>query len=204
MQLLENYSVRTDVQLVKLTLSGNPSGYDELMRRYQTRLMIFLQKFTEQNSLETEDLVQETFLRAYCHLDKFDYITYSSNKAFETWLFTIGTRMGLSQLRNQKNSAACWSKADNSSELSVLNIIPDRRESHTEEIIRAEVSQQLWRKIKSLVTPLQWTVLWLKYIENNSIEEIARAMQKSPQSVKALLHRAKEILYNHKKSLGID
>lgn len=166
------------------------------MRRYQTRLFAFLQKIGGLSQVETEDLVQETFLRAYSRLEKFNFTEYSSNNAFGAWLFSIGRRIWLNHLREEKKQKYVFF-SDNSDVSSQIQSVPDNQPKPDEGFIQTDARAFFWDKLKRYVTEPQWTALWLKYVEEYTIAEIAASLGKNQQSVKALLHRARLGLQNH-------
>ncbi len=166
------------------------------MRRHQTRLFAFLQQMSALEPNEIEDLVQETFVKAYLSLDSFDYTLYHSEKAFGTWLFTIGRRIMLNALRKSKRDRLVFFSASETTEKHKESI-PDKALIPEQSAEWLDSRQNLWSKIRKVLTEPQWTALWLQYVENCSMEEIAVAIGKKPQSVKALIHRAKCTLQKH-------
>ena len=163
------------------------------MRRHQTRLFAFLEQISGMEHNEIEDLVQETFVKAYNNLDKFDYAHYHSDKAFGTWLFTIGRRILLNALRKSKRDKLVFFSASETTHRRKDNI-PDKAPIPAQAAERFDSRQNLWSKIRTVLTEPQWTVLWLQYVENYTIEEIAAALNKKTQCIKALIYRGKRAL----------
>lgn len=171
------------------------------MRRHQTRLLAFLQQMSGLEQSKVEDLVQETFIKAYVNLENFDYSKYNSDKAFGTWLFTIGRRLLLNELRKSNRDKLVFFSASQTTETQNNNI-PDNSESFERSYEQSEEQKYLWSKIRCVLTEPQWAALWLQYVEDYSIEEIAKALNKKKQGVKALIHRGKRVLQNHPEIFG--
>ena len=168
------------------------------MRRHQTALFAFLRQVTLDPE-RAEDLVQETFLRAFQNLDKFDGARYSSLRSFSTWLFTIARRIYINSMRTKEGqpiSVDVFSLQEKELEddSDSLNSIPGRDPDAAALAARQEQDQRLWSWVRERLTEDQWSVLWLRYTEDYSIPQIAQILDKSPGSVKSLLLRGKEAL----------
>ena len=207
---LSPLNLSDDFSLVQMTLEGNLSGFDELMRRYQSALLIFLKQQTGDPS-SAEDLVQETFLKAYQNLDKFNGAKYDSKRAFSTWLFTIARRLYLNENRSAAGKArlAARQKRTNEPETGIdeyserLKEIPDPLPKADAQVVFREQHGRLWRWVKQQLTDDQWSALWLRYTEDYSVKQIGQILDKSPGGVKSLLARAKESLAKSAKKLNL-
>ena len=87
-----------DSALVARCLEGDRRGFTELVERYQTRLLNFVYRTTGDRE-RAEDLVQETFIRVYRHLHRFD-----QSKKFSTWVYTIASNLAKNELRNRSRN----------------------------------------------------------------------------------------------------
>src|SRR3954452_23030204 len=85
-----------DEELAGRALAGSAAAYEVLVRRYQVPLMRFLQKRFPSRR-DGEDILQETFLRAWQSLHRYDRAY-----AFRTWLYTIAFRLAVSRGRKQR------------------------------------------------------------------------------------------------------
>lgn len=72
-----------DLQIVKQVQQGNMRAYDLLVLKYQGRVMALISRFVSDRSI-TEDIAQESFLKAYRAINSF-----KGNSAFYTWLYRI-------------------------------------------------------------------------------------------------------------------
>src|SRR5205085_12174222 len=83
-------------QLVSKARGGDPEAFNELVNRYE-RKIFRLAKHITQNDEDAEDVLQETFLKAYEHLD-----TFQGNSKFYTWIVRIAVNESLMKLRKRK------------------------------------------------------------------------------------------------------
>ena len=87
-----------DSALVAEFLGGEKRAFDELVSRYTVRLINFIYR-TIGDRDRAEDLVQETFVRVYRHLPRFD-----QTKKFSTWVYTIAGNLAKNELRNRSRN----------------------------------------------------------------------------------------------------
>jgi len=87
-----------DSSLVSRYLDGERFAFQELVERYQERLLNFIYR-TIGDRDRAEDLVQETFVRVYRHLHRFD-----QTKKFSTWAYTIASNLAKNELRNRSRT----------------------------------------------------------------------------------------------------
>src|SRR5918998_310444 len=87
-----------DSAVVAAFLGGEERAFQELVDRYQTRLLNFVYR-TIGDREKAEDLVQEVFIRVYRHLHRFD-----ASKKFSTWIYTIASNLAKNELRNRSRN----------------------------------------------------------------------------------------------------
>ncbi len=140
------------------------------MDRYGQRLLNFLYRKTA-NLQDAEDLVQDTFIRAYTNIGRYD-----NSWGFSTWLYTIAARLASSRYRK----------------LRPMQRLEDGQGGiyEREDQEQREVHQGLWKLAESLSVN-QYQALFLKYSEDMSVKEISKVMKKSKTLVKVLLYRAR-------------
>ncbi|UCH96785.1 MAG: sigma-70 family RNA polymerase sigma factor [Candidatus Aminicenantes bacterium] len=161
----------SDEELVAEAQTGSRRCFDQLVHRYSHRLFYFLRPKVTTDE-DTEDLVQETFLNAYRNINRFD-LKYK----FSTWLYTTAARLAISFYRKKRVNEG----------FSIFNpSLPDPQE----QVIREEDSKNLWNIAQTLQAN-QYQVLWLRYMEELSLKEIALVMKKNQVHVRVLLHRAR-------------
>ena len=87
-----------DASVVAAYLDGRPEAFQELVERYQKRLLNFVYR-TIGDRERAEDLVQEVFIRVHRHLHRFD-----QTKKFSTWIYTIASNLAKNELRNRSRN----------------------------------------------------------------------------------------------------
>lgn len=168
----------SDQELARNAAGGCRRSFDELVNRYSQRLFKFIHNKTG-NADNAEDIIQDTFVRAWLHIGK-----YNPTYSFSTWLYTIAIRLTQNHFRKKKP-------------ITIEDEILDTRCRHTDEpvesMIRKEQAGLLWEKA-AVLKPEHYNILWLKYVEQQTIEEIAKTTGKSQVSVKVILHRSRNKL----------
>ncbi|MCL4134477.1 UNVERIFIED_CONTAM: hypothetical protein GTU68_025841 [Idotea baltica] len=92
-------SARTqDTRLVEKTLAGDQVAFEQLVERYQSRLFALARQYTR-TAMDVEDIVQDTFLKAYRKLETFDH-----RSSFYTWIYRIATNTILDMLKRRGRS----------------------------------------------------------------------------------------------------
>ena len=86
----------TDEELAAQAAAGSRSAFEELVSRYSLRLFHFLRSCSRSDE-DVEDLTQETFLRAYRNIGRYD-----PQRRFSTWLYTMAIRLSISRQRSQR------------------------------------------------------------------------------------------------------
>lgn len=169
---------RSDEELAAQAASGSRAAFEELVSRYSPRLFYFLRSRSESDE-DIEDLMQETFLRAYRHIDRYD-----ATWRFSTWLFTLAVRLAISRHRTRKTRPESPLDPEMAEHPS-----PDPQER----LIRKEEVQEqknIWDLARTM-RPGEYRALWLRYVEELPVKDIARAMNKTQLGVRALLHRSR-------------
>lgn len=149
--------------------------FGELIERFEPRLFNFLLRRLRSRH-EAEDLTQEAFVRAWERI-----CTYNPTWRFSTWLFTIATRLAITSHRRGRNHAG--------SAVVEVCATPDRAAS-----TGMERGARLWALAATHLTDDQHNALWLRYVEDMAIEEIATVMDKSDVGVRVCLFRARQAL----------
>lgn len=152
--------------------NGCTACFEELVRRFQSPLLHFLIRRIGSHH-DAEDLLQETFLIAHRKLSD-----YRSSWRFSTWLFTIAHRLALSKKRRLR-----WFRALTRAQFSVDDPLASAQDK--------ERHGKLWDEISGILHPDAFTALWLNYVESMSAEEIGQILNRSPNGVRILLHRAR-------------
>src|ERR1700737_2341557 len=96
-----------DLDLVHASKNGDVAAFEELVKRYDRKLFRIAQHVTH-NREDSEDAVQEAFLKAFQHLGEF-----REDSKFSTWLIRITLNHSLMNLRKQRRTISEWSFGGN-------------------------------------------------------------------------------------------
>ncbi len=174
-----------DAELVALAQQGDIEAFDKLVTKYEKKIFRLARNITS-NQEDAEDVLQETFLKAYSHLGGFQ-----GNSRFYTWLVRIAVNESLMKLRKRKSDrlVSMDEGVDTGEEIVVREVAvwegnPEERHSQAE--LRAILDQAI-----SSLKPALRTVFVLRDIEELSTEETAQLLGLSVPAVKSRLLRAR-------------
>lgn len=177
--------VLDEQQLVLRAREGDTAAYNELVNRYE-RKIFRLAKHITQNDEDAEDVLQETFLKAFEHLPDFQ-----GQSKFYTWLVRIAVNESLMKLRKRKSDRSVpLDEPVDTGEDTVTREIAVWEENPEDKYSREEMAQILDDAVQSL-KPAFRTVFVLRDIEELSTEETAEALGISIPAVKSRLLRAR-------------
>jgi len=177
-----------DRELVAAAQGGDLHAFEALMRRYRSRLLRYLAPMLRDLG-ETEDVVQETFIKAYTSLKSF-----RSESSFSTWLFRIGIN---SAKRSLRRSRVRIPQAD---ERAYENTASQQRFERDGDNDTPEARLQSKQILNMLDTALdalpeeQRTALVLRELEGMSYDEIAHQMDTPVGTVRSRIHRARDTI----------
>ena len=174
-----------EAPLVARAKAGDSSAFSELVSHYERRVFRMAKQIT-QNDDDAEDVLQETFLKAYTHLDNFQ-----GNSKFYTWLVRIAVNEALMKLRKRRSDRTVpLDEPIDTGEDEMVREIAVWDENPEETYSREELAALLDEAVQSL-KPAYRTVFLLRDIEELSIEETAEALKLSISAVKSRLLRAR-------------
>jgi len=174
-----------DATLVAQTREGDARAFGELVKRYEGKVFRLAQHVT-QNREDAEDVLQETFLKAYEHLDQF-----RGDSKFYTWIVRIAVNQALMKLRRRKtDKAVSIDETIDTGEDNIVREIAAWEENPEEKFTREEMGEILNKAVQSL-EPIYRSVFVLRDIEDLSTEETAEALDLSVPAVKSRLLRAR-------------
>lgn len=171
--------------LVTQVRGGDSRAFSELVRRYEAKIFRLAQHIT-QNREDAEDVLQETFLKAYEHLDQFQ-----GNSKFYTWIVRIAVNQALMKLRRRKTDrSVSLDEGIDTGEDTVTREIAAWDEDPEQRFSREELGDILDSAIQSLAPPYR-SVFVLRDIDELSTEDTAEALGLSIPAVKSRLLRAR-------------
>jgi RNA polymerase sigma-70 factor (ECF subfamily) len=146
------------------------------MRRFQVPVLHFLKR----RGGEAEDLLQETFIRAYAGLHR-----YRPEWRFATWIFTIARRVSITHRRRTRR---------HQTREAALASAECGRAGPVEAAIDEDSRRYLWRRAAQILSEDEVAALWLHYGENLGVREIAAVLGRSCSAVKTMLFRSRKRL----------
>ena len=173
---IADYIIADDKQLVQLALEGDDIAFEYLFNRYSEAIRRLL--LHRSTSLEdTEDLLQETFIKVYINLQR-----YSDNYTFGQWIYTIARNTHIDFERRRQNDLSIDEKCS----------IPIASSPSPEDnLINIQQRSQIENYINCL--PQQYQQLFsMRFLEDYSYEEIAEKLNLPMGTVKTQIHRARE------------
>ena len=164
---------------------GDSAAFSELVNQYSRKIYRLAKHITQKDS-EAEDVLQETFLKAFEHLGDFQ-----GQSKFYTWIVRIAVNESLMKLRKRKSDRTVpLDEPLDTGEDTVVREIAVWDENPEQQYSREEIGQILDEAVQSL-KPAFRTVFVLRDIEELSTEETARALEISIPAVKSRLLRAR-------------
>lgn len=174
-------------QLVIDARNGDQKAYEQLLNRYKNGIFNMIYQMVK-NHDETEDLVQETFIKAFNSLN-----SYNEQYAFSTWLYKIAFNNCIDSLRKRKLKTMSIDTPIKLNESEVQMEIKDNSETPEQNYIYNEKKEQIQNSIDELPEKYRKTIL-LRHKEEKSYEEISEILNIPIGTVKARIFRAREML----------
>lgn len=178
--ILENYIIATDSELVDMVLSGNPVAFEHLFDRYANSLhQLYLQR-TNGNNDDTDDLIQEIFIKAFINLRHYD-----KQYSFGQWIYTIARNTFIDYIRKRRDDLSI----DNTRGQYVSQ--PAASTPNPEENIISKQQQRQIEEYLAQMSPKYRKLVELRFFKDLSYEEIAEKLGLPLGTVKTQIHRAR-------------
>jgi RNA polymerase sigma-70 factor, ECF subfamily len=177
----------SDSSLVAAAKYGDTRAFEELVCRYERRVLAVAQRITS-NREDAEDVAQESFHKAFLHLD-----TFEERARFSTWLTRIVVNEAYMLLRRRQGVVEVLLENEDDALKSASKAFVDQRPSPEESCWRRERTELLTAAINRLRPTIRRTML-LRDIEERSVEETAQILGTSISAVKARLFHGRRRL----------
>ncbi len=178
-----------DFKLIDMAVDGDEKSYAKLLNRYRKPVYHVILKMVR-NVDDAEDLTIESFAKAFRSLHKF-----KKDFTFSTWLFRIATNNTIDFIRKRKlNTMSIENTYTNDNGDSVSIDVEDMNLNPQEETIKLQKEEIIQVFVGMLPAKYQKLVR-LRYFHELSYEEIAKELEAPLGTVKAQLHRARELMY---------
>lgn len=193
MEVDKNFSNKAleDFRLIdRATIENDEQAFAELMKRYKKPVYHMILKMVR-NVDDAEDLTIEAFAKAFKNLKRF-----KKDYTFSTWLFRIATNNAIDFIRKKKleTMSLDTSYSDDSGEAVKIDV-EDNELNPMEETIKSQ-KIELIRIFVDKLPPKYQRLVKLRYFDELSYEEIAKELEAPLGTVKAQLHRARELMYD--------
>ena len=174
-----------DMSLVHACMEGDAAAFEQLVKRYDTKLFRIAQHITH-NREDAQDAVQDAFLKAFRKLAQF-----KGNSQFSTWLIRIIVNESLMKVRKRRSSREVSMDEDFPSEgpsapYEVADWAPNPEKLYQ----GSELRNMLRTELQELQPSLR-VVFVLRDVEGFSTDQTAEVLELSPAAVKARLWRAR-------------
>jgi RNA polymerase sigma-70 factor (ECF subfamily) len=174
-----------DLDLVHASKNGDIAAFEQLVKRYDRKLLRIAQSVTH-NREDSQDAVQEAFLKAYQNL-----ATFREDSKFSTWLIRITVNQSLMKLRKQRAVREESLNEDFQTDGDMLPMEVTDWAPNPEQLYWASELRDILIKTLEELSPILRTVLVLRDIEGLSIDQTAEVLNLSHTAVKARLWRGR-------------
>lgn len=183
----------SDEELAVRAKDGDEAAFSELVDRF-TPVVFRVARGITGSRQDAEDIVQETFLRAFRHIAAYS----PSQAAFRTWLLTIARNLSINLFHSLKRRAArFWDDSGADSDSDQYRTVRGRLDTGNPNAEALMIERERMLRVEGALEKLprrQRAVLVLKAYEGLSYAEIAEIMETSASSVESLIFRARKKL----------
>jgi RNA polymerase sigma-70 factor, ECF subfamily len=181
----------TDQELVLRAQAGSEAAYRELLGRYQRPVFSLIFRMVRDRE-QAEDLAQETFVKVFNNIGRYD-----PRYKFSSWIFKIASNQTIDFLRKKEPATVSLDgsrHAETPEQVEATRITAESRDATPEEFVEAkELGAEIERAIGEL-RPDYRTAILLRHVEGRAYEEIAEIMEIPLGTVKTYIHRARSEL----------
>ena len=172
---IDDYIVATDARLVELASEGDQQAFEHLFTRYREALTRLFEQRLDDKAIAS-DLLQETFIKVYLHLD-----SYSKSYTFGQWIYAIARNTLVDHLRRRADDISIDEKfraPAASTPTPEESVIINQRKAHFEASL-----DELSKEYRQIIE--------MRFLDEYSYEEIADKLGKPINTVKTQIRRAK-------------
>jgi len=177
---MKNLKNLSDEQLVEMVYSSNKEAYQQLVERYQEKLVRYVSYLVGDENLAA-DATQQAFIKAYINLRSFNL-----KKKFSSWVYRIAHNEAINLVKKEKRKV---SLEDNS----CLEEVLKGKTNIEVEFEKKEIKRLIRGSLKKL--PIKYrSPLVLFYLDGYSYEEISDILRKPTGTIGTLINRGKKLL----------
>jgi RNA polymerase sigma-70 factor (ECF subfamily) len=174
----------TILEWIEQARQGNQDAFAELVYNYQDAVYNLTYRMLGERA-EAEDAAQETFLRAYLHLYRYD-----AARSFKTWLLSIASNHCIDRLRKRRIR---WLSLDDPLPSESALALSSSEPTPEEWTLKSERGQNIQRLLDELAPEYRAAVI-LRYWYDYSYIEIAQTLETTESAIKSRLFRARQML----------
>lgn len=174
----------TILEWIQQAKRGDQDAFAELVYNYQDAVYNLTYRMLGERS-EAEDAAQETFLRAYLHLYRYD-----ADRSFKTWLLSIASNHCIDRLRKRRIR---WMSLDDPLPSESALALSSNEPTPEEWSLSSERGQSIQRLLEELAPEYRAAVI-LRYWYDYSYIEIAQTLETTESAIKSRLFRARQML----------
>ncbi|MBX2896696.1 MAG: sigma-70 family RNA polymerase sigma factor [Cyclobacteriaceae bacterium] len=180
-----------DFKLIDMAVGGDDKAYAKLLQRYKRPVYHMILKMVR-NIDDAEDLTMESFSKAFRSLARF-----KKDFTFSTWLFRIATNNTIDFIRKKKLNTLSIQNTftDDDGQAVSIDVEDDGNLNPQDEAIKAQ-KEELIQVFVNMLPGKYQKLVRLRYFNELSYEEIAVELDAPLGTVKAQLHRARELMYD--------
>jgi RNA polymerase sigma-70 factor (ECF subfamily) len=183
---MEMQSIET--RLARLAKTGDRGAFADLVELYKDKIYHLGYRMLG-NRQEAEDVTQETFLRVYRSLDRYD-----ESMKFSTWIYRIGTNLSIDRLRKRKATYSLDADvAPDGEGTDWYGMLASEEPTPEGRVLLSESQRRIREAIDSLPKKYK-SVVVLKYLHDMSLQEIGDVLDMPVTTVKTRVHRGREFL----------
>jgi RNA polymerase sigma-70 factor (ECF subfamily) len=165
--------VSDEYDLIEAAKEGSVVAFTELVRTYREKLLRFLLTRCASYA-DAEDALQDTFINAYRYLHSYD-----PRWRFSTWLYRIA-------IRNAGKNRTAY--------VTELGELRDEESDPLAQCIAQSERENLWQSARRLLSDEVYSAMWLRYVEDMSIKDVATVLNRSNSWTKVNLLRGRRAL----------
>ncbi|MBU1177974.1 sigma-70 family RNA polymerase sigma factor [Patescibacteria group bacterium] len=189
--MVNSYDDLTDGQLVELA-KVKADDFAPLVERYQERLFRFAKRISYFSDEDTEDIIQEVFIKVYRNLNG-----YNDSLKFSTWIYQITRNAVIDAIRAKHTRP----QNIHLEKEEMVNIFKASTDIAKETIVRDHFD-----RVKNIIDDLPYKykeVMILRFLEEKSYEEIMDIIKKPKGTVASLINRGRKMLTKEARQQGL-
>jgi len=165
--------MRSELQLIEDAKAGSVTAFTGLVHAYREGLFRFLLSRCS-NYADAEDALQDTLISAYRYLH-----TYNPRWRFSTWLYRIAIRNAIRPPANAGGE---------------VEELPESSDGPLESVIAQSERDNLWAVARRALSDDVYAAMWLRYVDDMSVKDIANVLDRSISWTKVNLLRGRKAL----------